>query len=585
LWAPATTGAGLWTPGFGGGSSSPAKYLELSVSLDQYVDLKSPPQGVGTAEAAMAAILDIYDRRELLAQLAYLSRANDRPTDLPGLVAYYRGALGRFGPAFDSVLTSVEGEVRIVARQNVLLATRELLRRPLVDGVQRESPTLATGILLTHAAGSMLEKIAARDTGEELCGYPAHLLLELARNATLYEQDDPGDMIARTWILWQEYEPSPQKIRELGATPKELLREATGLELEDLMAMGFAAYGHLVEVTPGRPVLMSLDYFAKAAKTAEQEEAILRTFTSAPDEMREQLRRSTGEYDFLPFQSNPILRTEDGFFVLDGRYLLEKFTVRGLYWIVNDYLRDELKDKWRRDRWSEAHAQMVENMVEDQLRSVAPGLLGSPDRAFYGEDEIANVYVRKEGDKVCDAAVDYGDCFLLFEVVDRQLTHGTRVEGKASSFEKDTRFAVVDKCSQLDATAKALLENPTALTGRPSVLGMKVVPVLVVAGGYPSDPVSRSYAEKRVEKKGLLQNERIEKLGIVNLGEVEMLEALAQTNHHLARIVADWKHSDLRNVALRNYLIEHYDQGTLRARRIQGRIEEVMDALAARVRT
>ncbi len=584
IWAPPTMGPGLWTPGFGG-RLSPARFLELSVSLDQYVDLKEPPRGVGTAEAAVAAILQAYDRRELLAQLAYLSRANDRPADQPGITAYYRQALGRFGPALDAVLTSTDREVRIVARQQVLLATRELLRRPLVDGARRESPALATAILLTHAVGSMREKIAAQDTGRELCGFPAHLLLELARNATLYEQDDAGAMIARTWTLWREHGPGEQKVRELGATPKELVREATGLELEDLMAIGFAAYGHLVGTRRGGPVLMSPDYFAQATKTVEQEEAALQTLTSTPDGMREQLRRATGEYDFLPFQSKPILRTDDGFFILDGRFLLDKFTTRGLYWIVNDYLRDDLKDEWRRGRWSEAHAKMVENVVEDQLRSVAPGLPGSPDRAFYGEEEIADAYARKDGGKVCDAAIDYGDRFLLFEVVDRQLTHGTRVEGKASSFEKDTKLAVVDKCRQLDVTAKALLGNPSALTGQPPVPGMRVVPVLVVAGGYPSDPVSRGYAEKRVEKQGLLSDPRIDKLGIVDLGEVEMLEALARTHHDLARVVADWKRSELGNFALRNYLINRHDGRTLRSERVQRRIEEVGDALAARVGT
>jgi hypothetical protein len=222
-------------------------------------------------------------------------------------------------------------------------------------------------------------------------------------------------------------------------------------------------------------------------------------------------------------------------------------------------------------------------MVEEQLRSVAPGLPESPDRAFYGEEEIADAYTQKDGDKVCDAAVDYGDRILLFEVVDRQLTHGTRVEGRASAFEKDTTLAVVDKCRQLDAIAKAVLADPSALTGRPSVPGMRVVPVLVVAGGYPSDPVSRGYAEKRLEKESLLDNPRIDKLGIVDLGEVEMLEALAKTHHDLAKVITDWKHSNKRTFALRNFLIERYGGRTLRSERTQRRIEEVGDALATRV--
>ena len=112
---------------------------------------------------------------------------------------------------------------------------------------------------------------------------------------------------------------------------------------------------------------------------------------------------------------------------------------------------------------------------------------------------------------------------------------------------------------------------------------MKVVPVLVVAGGYPSDPVSRGYAEKRLEKEGLLDDPRIDKLGIVDLGEIEMLEALAKTHHDLAKVVTDWKRSDKRDFALRNFLIERYGGRSLRSERTQRRIEEVGDALATRV--
>ena len=62
-----------------------------------------------------------------------------------------------------------------------------------------------------------------------------------------------------------------------------------------------------------------------------------------------------------------------------------------------------------------------------------------------------------------------------------------------------------------------------------------------------------------------------------------MLEALARTHHDLTRVVADWKRSELRNFALRNYLIDRHDRRTLRSERVQHRIEEVGEALAARV--
>jgi hypothetical protein len=584
MWTPGLTDPAVWTPGFDRGTGpAPIDYLELYLSLDQYADLKGPAEEARTPESVIAEIVGAYDRRELLGQLAHLRRLCDRPEAWPSLTAYYRGVLGRFGPALDRAMDRPGRKVRVVARQPVLAAMRELLREPLVDGVDSEQPTLATALLLTHAAGSTLET-ASKNTGEMIGRYPAHLLLNLARNATFYESEDVGPQIVRAWRLWREYEPSETKVKELGAKPKELLKEATGLDFEDLIAIGFGMWAHAAARQPGDPVLAGLDYFEPTAIAPEKVEAFLRVVSSTPDELRRKLEGHTGPYDFLPLQSKPVLRTDDGLLVMDAGFLLDRFT-KGLYWIVHDYLKFDLGEEYRRERWNEAHSQMVEKMVRDQLRAMAPGLTGSSDRAFYDEDDLRRAYVRKDGDKVCDAAIDYGNRFLLFEIVDRQLTVPTRIEGKVSSFKTDTKRSVIDKCGQLDRTSKELVKDPSKLTNSPPVPGMRIVPVLVVAGGYPTDPVSRSYAEELVYEKGLLKGQSIEKLAIVNLPEVEMLEALAKTRHDLADILTDWKSSGLRNSSLWNYLIRRFEgkQAMLRPKRMEAQIGELFDELEGRL--
>jgi hypothetical protein len=584
MWTPEPANQDVWVPGLDRGTGpAPINYLELYLSLDQYADLKGPDGEARASESVIAEIVGAYERRELLGQLAHLRRLCDRPEAWSSLTAYYRGVLGRFGPALDRAMDRPGRRVRIVARQPVLAAMRELLREPLVEGADREQPTLATALLLTHAAGSTLET-ASEDTGEMLGRYPAGLLLNLARNATFHESEDVGPQIVRTWRLWREYEPSDEKVKELGAKPKELLKDATGLDLEDLMTIGFAMWTHATVRQPGDPVLASLDYLESTAMAPEKVESFLRVVSSTPEELRKNLEGHTGPYDFLPLQSKPVLRTEDGLLVIDAGFLLDRFT-KGLYWLVHDYLKFGLGDEARRERWNEAHSQMVEKMVRDQLRAMAPGLPGSPDRAFYDEDDLRRAYVGKPGDKVCDAAIDYGESFLLFEIVDRQLTVTTRVEGKVSSFKTDTERSVVTKCRQLDRTSREILKNPSKLTNSPPVPGMRVVPVLVVAGGYPTDAVSRSYAEELVDEKGLLKGQSIEKLAIVNLPEVEMLEALAKTRHDVATLITDWKSSGLRNSSLWNYLIKRFDssQEKLRPKRMDAQIGELFDELEGRL--
>jgi hypothetical protein len=115
---------------------------------------------------------------------------------------------------------------------------------------------------------------------------------------------------------------------------------------------------------------------------------------------------------------------------------------------------------------------------------------------------------------------------------------------------------------------------------------MKVVPVLVIAGGYPNDPISLSYVEELLEGKGLLKDDNIENLAIVDLPEVEMLESLAKTRHDLARIISGWKASSLAKVSLRNYLIRRFGSSRekLRPKRMNSQIEELFNELDARLR-
>ncbi len=116
-----------------------------------------------------------------------------------------------------------------------------------------------------------------------------------------------------------------------------LLREATGLEVEDILAMGFLfrahvlgwnkdkAYGFPVDSGSDLPEAKRSSFLAQTASTQEVLRAAL------------QARRSRA--DFLPIQERPILRLPAGLLVLDERYLWDRVT-RGLFWMVHDHERD-----------------------------------------------------------------------------------------------------------------------------------------------------------------------------------------------------------------------------------------------------
>lgn len=253
-----------------------------------------------------------------------------------------------------------------------------------------------------------------------------------------------------------------------------------------------------------------------------------------------QLRRSgsllsygrDSEYDFLPFQARPVAHLGDELLVLDEIYLLQKFTMLGLFWAVHDNERDHHTAR-DRHHWNQAHGELVEGLVIERLCEMAPTAQGRPSgKSFYSEQDMKDTFPKS---RVGDAAVDYGDYFLLFEVTGGQPVVGTRVAGEPETFLKDTEKLVLEEAKQLHECCELLLTGQKQLTGYDPPANRRIVPIVVAGGGYPSDTLSRSYVEDVLEQKGWLQDEAIEPLCLLDLPEVEILESL-----HEARKNPGW---------------------------------------------
>jgi hypothetical protein len=559
----------------------PADYWFVLVALDEYVPLGDMPDG--TPDSAIQEILQSYDHLGLLLLLAQLNRQCDRQEDLDRLTDYYRSVLNeptreRLDAAISRRESPRDRSPRIVARQCILAAMKELLRQPLDDGVSREAPQLFDAIMLTHAFGSVLG-LEREENREELGGVPANMMLYLVRNQALYQEDNAYASIDRTLRLWQDFAPHARK-ENLRAEPAELLREATGLELEDLLAMGLAAWGHANAWSPEQPLLMTAKYGAMPEDRVKLFHSVV---AAGLDEFQIRLRDPTSQFDFLSFEQKPVLELDNGFLVLDQRYLLARVT-SGLFWLVNDHERITRGREDDSARWRRAYGAMVEAIVEDQLRSMAPTLLeGDRTKAFYTEEDFERAY--GAGISRPDATIDFGHRMLVFEVQSGQLSKGTRADGDVEWFKRDTDRLILSKYRQLNSGGRALLNDPRALTGDPLYPDMKVLPFVVVGGGYPGEAVSGGYVEDLATQRGLFADEGFGKPGIVSPAELEILEGLFEGGEDIAALLEQWKMSGLRNVSLWNFLAEKFpDQSRFRPTRMRPRVEATFEDLEARLR-
>jgi hypothetical protein len=292
----------------------------------------------------------------------------------------------------------------------------------------------------------------------------------------------------------------------------------------------------------------------------EKIELFIDSFTASPDELTAVWADSASEWDFIALQRQPILLLSNGYLVPDEQYLLDAVTA-GLYYRVLDHVNLSY-GRPAGDAWSRAYSRMVEEMVEDQFRAMAPASMEQP--AYFDEDQLEDAYPK--GGKRCDFVIDYGTAWLLGDVVKRDLRRGAAVDGSFEVFAEDIARTIEKKASQLDDSGRRLSDDPVALTGSPSVENKVMVPVIVVGGSFPLEPTTVAYVHDRLVAEGLLQFEGVKPVAILDFEDVDFLEALAEAGESIVDVLQDWAAGPLMGIPFTTYVQDRYHRRPRSAR-------------------
>ena len=515
-------------------------------------------------------LLLLHPREVYLSVLAALNHAAHHPE----LAEAYRVRfLARLTPTMaDHVSRAMDGKAdgikrALLARQPVLRAMRAVLTfqqpegasppeslRGLAPGMDPE----LSGMLLVHLTAAQQQ--AERTAGEPMFGgLPESLAMEMVANGLFHGGEQPDVLLARTRMLWESYGSQIDLDRlKVRARPLDLLREATGLEIDDIAALTLAYHGYIRAHQPD--MSPAVNAFAGIAVSRETVETYLASFASTADELADELAASPGSWQMLPIQKRPLLRLGEALLVLDEQYLIERAT-QGLYWFVHEH-EDDLDGKRGWTRWNNAYANMVERRVEDQLRRMAPKLLDGGS-TFFTEENLQAAF---PGKKNADAGIHYGDLVLLAEVVTTQVSLPARENGDVIAYGKDLDKFFVKKAEQLDETAASLLRDPQPAGSPLSKPAPRILPVAVRGGQFPVNPVTREHIDAALKAARLLNYRRVDlpvfPFAPVDLGELEMCETLHETRgRSLPDLIRQWQASDdYARSSLRNFLIKTYGE-------------------------
>jgi hypothetical protein len=113
---------------------------------------------------------------------------------------------------------------------------------------------------------------------------------------------------------------------------------------------------------------------------------------------------------------------------------------------------------------------------------------------------------------------------------------------------------VLDKAAQLEVAALKIFDNETPLTGRPPRAISKGWPVIVSGGGYPVNPLTFEYIAFVADQRNLLKDPRFDALCVIDLSELEMLEAVYErTRQPPSVVLTQWKSGGGRRYSLKNH--------------------------------
>ena len=558
--------------------AAPIDYVSVYVTVNQYVDY-DPNGGLDD----LISVLGRNQTRETL--LLNLALLNTIAADSNKLAEFESAFCELLAPPLGTRLKNLlyrgaeAGKHRLLARQPILAAIRYVLRNDI--GGRDETGDVGTLIAAAMFSQAVAVNLAAeRDSSEQIVGISVPMFFELMRSSLLYQADDMWSSIDRVVRLWRTFGDRIATF-PLRMSPADLLRQISGLEIEELLGLAFLLYAHATQWEPGaRPVV---DSDMNSDMDPEKLQAFRALVASDAEGLRSAFAaRTSSTFDFLPIQERPVLLTDAGLLVLDLGYLWDRVT-SGLYWIVHDH--EKQRSERDRQRWSQAYAESVELMVEAQLQQMAPPVLGpGPGSTFYTEEDLERAYGET---RRCDAVIDFGADILVVEVVSGQLHVRTRIEGDLSQFKKDTERLILDKCEQLDAACRAILGDPAALLGYQSATAIRLVPVVLVGGGYPINPFTMAYIRDSLDAEEWLSDARVAELCIIDVSELEILEGLAQLGETPNGVLRAWKASGIANVSLRNFVLRTRGGGReLRPHRMDAAVnstfEKVLDLLRLR---
>lgn len=198
----------------------------------------------------------------------------------------------------------------------------------------------------------------------------------------------------------------------------------------------------------------------------------------------------------------------------------------------------------------------------------------------YDGEQLKAALAPEEQRRTCDASIDDGSRWALFEITSSRLARDSVNASSAERLDLDLD-KLVEKIEQLDQTIAGLRVAEAALTGAAPTGWRRYFPVLVMTESFPVDPVTLTVLRARASELSLLRDPDVGPLEVVDGADLEILEGLDPGEPSILAALDAKRSSSLALAGMRDYLlVEREARGSVPAR--IGALWEVVFELAKR---
>lgn len=494
---------GLWVPASTPLEKSPIDHMDRFMTGEELF---------GSRETLdlVRDLLAGHSREDILRTCAIALAAITGDRDAEGEEA--RAFANRLRPHFRVRAHHLLDEGRVVFTREALLALAKLGIVHGADTTSSEYPmeTMIPVMLLTlHDVFGDLSP----DMQQPAPGVFSDALVSwMAANQLLHRSVERESLLTAFEARWNDM--SRASTKEVA----DAFAAAMGFSILDQAAVALAIWSGALK--PGA-FIFERSWLAPLKLSDEVLDRILRTSAISLEEAAARIagnELADGQLNWKmdTFEQFPIIRLDGTrYLLLDAGLLLQK----ALGWAPL-YVMEEHTSRTKMKRLQARMASATEDYIYAILESCYAQ--NPPSRLFH-ERALQRMNPHK---RCADAAVDFGGRWAVIEVTARRVPR--------SAIHGDPRGAqpliemVLDELRQVASTAKLLQTRRDLFTGESAGGPVKIYPLVIMAEGFPTNPVVLTEIRRRAQEEQLLTGIETAPIEVFDLVELEILEGIVQ---------------------------------------------------------